>query len=799
MGNYFGTSRDDNLDQTKLGLEDWSNLYGGDGDDIISIKVGRAQGDAGNDKITGLLALSTVMYGSSPRGVLVNLATGKAQDGFGTTDTLVNIRVVQGTKFGDKFIGSLENEIFWGLGGDDTIIGGGGSDEVIYWDTKRSEVKITYDFAKDTFTVSKDSASGDYGIDVLVGIDNISFAGPNNYLEKFTKSDLITGFPKSSVNEFTLSQGAFLHQLKGGDFNGDGNTDLLFVQQIGSGTEEADTHVFLGDGRGNFVESSAIVFSTYAKGVNGGGRTLVADFNKDGITDFFQLNFGTDSPPFPGGKNQLFLSSPATKKIEDLSSTLQQTTQLNHGGSIGDVNSDGYLDILVNSLGGGNFLLINDGRGRFIDRSSLIAPRSDTKQTNTSSGIIDLNLDGNPDIILGRWSDAPVQQRSHVLLNDGNANFNNIAPINLPLSGVQSEIILDVKAIDLNGDALPDLMLSVTNGGGPGNSTGYNTPYIQLLINNGNGIFRDETAERLPQNKSGTTHWLMSLTAVDFNNDGYFDILATSAGEISSTVYLNRGDGTFIKYWESISGGKSVAMDVDNDGMTDIVTADPYSTIIFNKNNLENNHIYKANFGGDNLLGSSISDKFYNGQGNDILNGRGGIDLLINPSIRSTYLISKTNTSFTQKDIRGNYGTDTLISIERIQFSDISLAIDLDGNAGIVAKILGSVAGRESLTNKEYVGIGLDLLDKGMSYSDLAALALQAVGLNTNDQIVTALWTNVLGSAPSATDKAPFVEMLENGFSRGDLAKLAADTAENVANIGLVGLAQTGIEFVPVV
>ena len=86
-----------------------------------------------------------------------------------------------------------------------------------------------------------------------------------------------------------------------------------------------------------------------------------------------------------------------------------------------------------------------------------------------------------------------------------------------------------------------------------------------------------------------------------------------------------------------------------------------------------------------------------------------------------------------------------------------------------------------------------------MSYSDLVALALQAVGLTTSDQIVTTLWTNIVGSAPSAAEKAPFIEMLENGFSRGEFVKLAAETPLNSTNIGLVGLAQTGIDYIPVI
>jgi hypothetical protein len=138
----------------------------------------------------------------------------------------------------------------------------------------------------------------------------------------------------------------------------------------------------------------------------------------------------------------------------------------------------------------------------------------------------------------------------------------------------------------------------------------------------------------------------------------------------------------------------------------------------------------------------------------------------------------------------------------RIQLGELAdradgKAYDISGNAGNVAKVLGAVFGKASLANKTYVGIGLSLVDKGMSYSDLAALALNAAGSTTPDQIVTTLWTNVIGSAPSTSDKAPFIQMLASGTKVGDLAVMAADTSFNTTNINLTGLAQTGIEYTP--
>ena len=56
---------------------------------------------------------------------MVNLSTGTATDGFGSTDTLIDIEAVDGTRFGDHLIGDgLWNQLS-GLDGDDTFDGNG--------------------------------------------------------------------------------------------------------------------------------------------------------------------------------------------------------------------------------------------------------------------------------------------------------------------------------------------------------------------------------------------------------------------------------------------------------------------------------------------------------------------------------------------------------------------------------------------------------------------------------------------------------------------------------------------------
>lgn len=137
-----------------------------------------------------------------------------------------------------------------------------------------------------------------------------------------------------------------------------------------------------------------------------------------------------------------------------------------------------------------------------------------------------------------------------------------------------------------------------------------------------------------------------------------------------------------------------------------------------------------------------------------------------------------------------------LQDVERLQFTDGGIALDLDGHAGKVAKLLGAVFGPTAVTNKQYVGIGLAQLDGGTTYTDLAALAVSAAGKTTSTDICRMIWLNLTGRQATTADIASFVDMLDKGqLSIGALATLAADSDLNAANIGLVGLAQSGLPY----
>jgi len=198
----------------------------------------------------------------------------------------------------------------------------------------------------------------------------------------------------------------------------------------------------------------------------------------------------------------------------------------------------------------------------------------------------------------------------------------------------------------------------------------------------------------------------------------------------------------------------------------------------------------------ENVIGGQGNDLLIGNESSNVLDGGAGIDTVQLDAQQDDYSLDKTSEGFTIIANTLLANEDTLTNIERLQFEDSNLALDLAGHAGQTAKILGVVFGASSVTNAEFVGIGLTELDNGMSYEQLGELAINVTGLTNHDEIVSLLWKNIFGAAPSAEEKAPYIELLNDGMSVGALTVAAADSSFNTENIDLVGLAETGIGFI---
>lgn len=562
----------------------------------------------------------------------------------------------------------------------------------------------------------------------------------------------------------------FAHHASLGDINGDGSVDI-FIDSIWSGTSNA-SYFLMADNKEGFVVD----------------RTRLPESVR--IAQAFELkNLSTKD-------KQIFDQSIYTSS------------------AIFDANNDSWLDLAILPIGGtrSGEIFLNDGKGNFSDSVKLILPA-------------------------GPYGSGYVAK----LTND--------------VYESAGSIYLDTKAVDINADGRLDLISVVTKDYRVGNVYEYyKGAAVQILINKPDG-FVDESISRINFTQAADSNFSHydTIESVDVNADGFHDILLyrgfNSPDQANSTRFLlNDGRGNFSESQYPLGVPKGLFIPIDAIKGDYLLVADAgklnqsgpaqyqfrvdHATFDWSlgldffsgkavalldlKSDIPGRWLHGTN-DSNRLTLDSGSEKAFGYAGNDLLTGLAGddfidggigLDVAIYRSNRNDYLVRWDNNgnllvedkrSITQLSNQAlSDGKDQLVSIERINFVDKSIAFDVSSSAGTTAKILGAIFGKESLSNKNYVGIGLSFLDSGWSYDNLAGLALDAAGAKTNDQIVSLLWTNVIGTKPTSADKAPFIALLENGMTPGALAHLAADTAFNTTNINLVGLAQTGIEYIPV-
>ena len=202
--------------------------------------------------------------------------------------------------------------------------------------------------------------------------------------------------------------------------------------------------------------------------------------------------------------------------------------------------------------------------------------------------------------------------------------------------------------------------------------------------------------------------------------------------------------------------------------------------------------------GNDRLTGDFQDNRLDGGPGNDTLIGGGGRNTAGFSGPAANYTVSASGGSATVTDRVGSDGTDTLTQIDRLKFTDKGLALDLSGDAGLVATTIGAVFGAASVQNAHFVGVGLQLLSQGTTYEALMQLALDAeLGANASHKaVVDLLYTNVIGVAPTAAQEAPFVALLDSGqYTPATLGILAAQQPQNLAGVNIEFWSKVGLPF----
>ena len=571
-----------------------------------------------------------------------------------------------------------------------------------------------------------------------------------------------------------------------GDFNGDNLADLFLtsldwkIQGAGGAKTPAWLFVQTQKGTWEIIDIDGLNDEEVAQWPS---RNVVADLNNDGIDEIIIVETGPHRPE-PGedwgGYNKLVGFNKVNSLIENQTYKIPEIKLYSHWISVGDLNSDGLPDLIVNdrtTMGTrlwqatpeGNFTDIEDFNFIFgsYETTSSSGNTYQTPERHLSSLVIDLDLDGSMDLVVGQDHRGTG---SRVYWNT-NGELEEDLYSTLPSGNYQSVFgAVSISSINLNDDTYPDLIISNV----PEN---YRDSRIQLLLNNGDRTFTDATFDYLQNDALSAkgislltesnygSPWIIAFKSIDLNNDGINETFIKTEGEGFGVLFSDTIGSTLDTLFLRDTSVAEVA-DIDSDGDIDIVLSRL-----------------------DSFQGTNVSIKFLEnitGQGQRV-SGTTDIDLLYTSSFDS---ISLTET--------GSYIVDDfqINGIERLISPTKKLALDLDGNAGDVVKILAAIIGPESALNPQYVGIGLELLDSGFSLSDVFALALSAVGADTAEKQISLLWENLFGEAPSNSTLTQYTLALLSGqISDTDLAIAATDAVSELGLVDLIGLQSTGLEF----
>ena len=368
-----------------------------------------------------------------------------------------------------------------------------------------------------------------------------------------------------------------IFNMASADFNDDGKMDVVFDKHKFQSPDTYEIGILVNDGNGGLQIGTSETFEGPVPKVQHPRQMLIADFNEDGRADIFIADHGQDVDPSPGYQNTLVLSSPGGKLI-DATGSLPQQSDFTHSAAFGDIEGDGDLDLYVGNISGQldipPQLWVNDGSGLFSIEKGRIPKRFTdfSLGTYTSSKFVDVNNDGFIDLILGGMGIS----QSAVLLNDGTGQFSELPDAFPPKPWSENDIALFIETYDLDNDGLQDLIIAFT-------SERYTGRYLQILINNGDGTFRDETENRLPQTDT-QKEWIITIQLVDLDHNDSMDIITNTMGgeSIDLPIYLNDGNGFFspLSYTlPNFQAWQHVIVDLDGDGGLDIVSsATPWLT-----------------------------------------------------------------------------------------------------------------------------------------------------------------------------------------------------------------------------
>lgn len=204
----------------------------------------------------------------------------------------------------------------------------------------------------------------------------------------------------------------------------------------------------------------------------------------------------------------------------------------------------------------------------------------------------------------------------------------------------------------------------------------------------------------------------------------------------------------------------------------------------------------------DKTVSLVVNDTLKGQPGTDFFDGGLGLDTVVYNGPMERYSITKSGNRYVVSEPTGSDDTDYLANIERLQFSNTKVALDMTGNAGDAARLIGALLGPSYVKDKALAGVVIGLLDQNYSTQTIATLGLGTstyiglAGSSSNEDFVKHVFKNVIGRPPVEAELQTYVGMLSAGTSQAALAVMAAETEFTAEKIGLTGLVLNGWEYI---